>query len=602
MSKTWLQSVILAGAVAVWGCGSNNNGGGAGGSPQSGGAGGGNGGAGGKSSASGGATSNGGSSSGGASGSGGSASGGTTTKSDGGSGSGGSNAGGSNNAGGATGGGGAAAGGSTGTGTGKDGGGAGAPGGAGGGAPIDASAAGGSGGGGGSGPGDVTVHLDKVRQTIQGFGLNTALVSNSVPISTIYGTTGADGIGLSILRVGMNSSGQLTGSGISEAKAKNAKIIGSVWSAPADWKSNKSETRGGYLLENYYEQWAERIANFAKTQGLYAMSVANESDFASCEGVPVCTNDYETMTYTAKQMVAWIKVVGKKFKEIAPNTKVIAPEASEWIHAWSNLSGTGSIVSSHPNSSDPHKCGCFSNTIDPEKEKTCDPKCLNGDGYDYGHWLWKDQEAWKAFDIFGVHEYDSQIAYAWPADVNDGKRDKEVWQTEMSGVMHWPEQGPSIDINNGVAVAGWIHSALTVGEASAWLYWWYEAYFSNDNEGLAIIQGNSTKAKRFYTMGNYSKFVRPGYVAVQTADASKDVLISAYKSEDGKTVVIVAINKGTGAASPKIGFAGGTAPTSCTPTVTSANDNLKDGTAVAVADGVLTASLASKTVTTYVCK
>jgi O-glycosyl hydrolase len=81
-----------------------------------------------------------------------------------------------------------------------------------------------------------------------------------------------------------------------------------------------------------------------------------------------------------------------------------------------------------------------------------------------------------------------------------------------------------------------------------------------------------------------------------------DVLLSAYKSADSATVVIVAINKGSAAAAPEIGFAGGTAPTSCTPTVTSATDNLKDGTAVAVANGRLTTSLASKTVTTYVCK
>lgn len=598
VTNMWLRSAILTSAFLAWGCGSggsNGSGGsggsqGTGGTSASGGSGSGSGGissSGGTTSAKGGTSGKGGATgAGGATGSGGAANGGANA--------GGANAGGASGspAGGASG---SAAGGSA-----KGGSGAGGSAAGGSGGPIDAGQTGS--GGSSGGPGDVTVQLDKTKQTIQGFGLNTALVSNTIPVSTIFGTTGADGIGLSILRVGMNSSGQLTGSGISEAKAKNAKIIGSVWSAPADWKSNKSEKRGGYLLESYYEQWAERIANFAKSQGLYAMSVANESDFASCEGVPVCTNDYETMTYTAKQMVAWVKVVGKKFKEIAPNTKVIAPEASEWIHAWSNLSGTGSIVSSHPDSSDPHKCGCFSNVITKEAEAKCAQTCLDGNGYDYGHWLWKDQDAWKSFDIFGVHEYDSQIAFAWPADVNNGKRDKEIWQTEMSGVMHWPEQGPSIDINNGVAVAGWIHSALTVGEASAWLYWWYEAYFSNDNEGLALIQGNSTKAKRFYTMGNYSKFVRPGYIAVETADASKDVLISAYKSEDGKTVVIVAINKGTGAASPKIGFAGGTAPTSCTPTVTSASDNLKDGTAVTVADGVLTASLASKTVTTYVCK
>ncbi len=448
------------------------------------------------------------------------------------------------------------------------------------------------------------MQLDKTYETIEGFGINTALSSNSIPISTMFSTTGADGIGLSILRIGMNSDGSLTGTGVSDAKKAdpNVKIIGSCWSAPPNCKSNGKTTDGGYLLDSCYDSWATTIANFAKQQNMYAMSIGNESDFASCPGNPVCTDSYDTMTYTAKQMVAWVKVAGAKIKQVSPNTKVIAPEASEWIHVWSNLSGTGSLVSSHPDSSDPMKCGCFSNTITADKEATCAQNCLDGNGYDYGHWLWKDQAAWSSFDILGLHEYDSQIAFAWPADVNGGKRDKEVWQTEMSGVMHWPEQGPSTDINNGIAVAGWIHSALTVGEASAWLYWWYQALYQDDNEGLALTKSGGTIAKRYYTMGNYSKFVRPGYVRVDIADASADVLLSAYKSADGKTIVIVAINKGTGAASPTIGFAGGTAPTSCTPTVTSASSNLKDGTAVTVTDGLLTTSLASKTVTTYVCE
>lgn len=459
-------------------------------------------------------------------------------------------------------------------------------------------------------PTGVAVRLDKTHQTIQGFGLNSALMpdNKTIPVDKIYSTEGTDGIGLSILRVGMDSTGKLTGKYVSEAKAKGAKVIGSTWTPPAECKSNGKLVDGGYLLDKCFDSWSTTIANFAKAQGLYAMSIANESDFASCPGVPVCTDSYDTTTFTAKQMVAWVKKAGAALKALNPPVKVIAPEASEWIHAWSNLSGTGSIVSSHPNSSDPHKCGCFSNTISAEAEAKCAQKCLDGDGYDYGHWMWKDQEAWKSFDILGVHQYDSQIAYAWPADVNDGKRDREVWQTEMSGVMHWPEQGPSIDIKNGVAVAGWIHSALTVGEASAWLYWWWEAYYKDDNEGLALVQSeasksNPTYAKRFYTLGNYSKFVRPGYIAVEvTGNSNADVLLSGYKSEDGKTVVIVAINKGGSAATVPIGFAGGTAPASCTPNVTSASDNIKAGTAVTVSDGTLSAALAATTVTTYVCK
>jgi glucuronoarabinoxylan endo-1,4-beta-xylanase len=464
---------------------------------------------------------------------------------------------------------------------------------------MGGSVTGGAAGTGGAPPAGLNVLLDNVRQPIRGFGINTALMpSGSLPYDDLFTTNGANGIGLSILRVGMQSNGSLTGQGISEAKSRGAIVIGSTWSPPANCKSNGSTQNGGALLESCYESWSTTIANFAEQQGLYAMSIANESDFASCPGVPVCTVAYDTTVFTAKQMVAWVKVAGPKLK--AKGIKVIAPEASEWIHVWSNASATGSLVASHPHSSDPLDCGCYSNT---PTEQGCAQTCLDGNGYDYGHWLWKDQDAWNAFDILGVHEYDSQIAYAWPMDVNNGVRNKEVWQTEMSGVRHWPEEGPSTHIDNGVAVAGWIHSAMTVGEASAWLYWWYEAYYENDNEGLARIQGSSTIAKRYFTMGNYSKFVRPGYNAVVVSgNNDANVLLSAYKSADNATVVIVAINKGTAAASPMIGFAGGTAPASCTPNVTSATQNLVAGTAVMVADGKLTMTLPSKTVTTYVCR
>ena len=199
----------------------------------------------------------------------------------------------------------------------------------------------------------------------------------------------------------------------------------------------------------------------------------------------------------------------------------------------------------------------------------------------------------------GVHEYDTQHAEPWPTDVTAAR--KEVWQTEMSGVKWWPEQGPSSDINNGVAVAGWIHSAMVVGEASAWLYWWYKAYYPDDNEGL-LLKSSNTPTKRYYTLGNFSRFVRPGYVMVDVVgNTNADLLLSAYKGTDG-TVVVVAINKGAAAATVPIAIAGGTAPSMMTPTVTSAMDNLKAGTAVAVTGGSFMASLPSKSVTTFVGK
>jgi glucuronoarabinoxylan endo-1,4-beta-xylanase len=453
----------------------------------------------------------------------------------------------------------------------------------------------GAGTGGDPTTGPVTVHLDQTEQTIQGFGLNTALGGGSVPWDTFFGTTGS-GLGLSIVRVAMSSSASL--SGTMPPSTYNAKVIGSAWTPPANCKDNNSTQKGGHLLSTCVDSWSTSIANFAKAQGLYAMSAANEPDFASCGASigPPCNGDYDSAVYTANEMVTFVKALGPKLKAVG--VKLIAPEPSEWIHLWSNTSATGSTVANHPNSSDPLKCGCFGNT---PTTSGCASTCTQGNGYDYGHWLAKDSAAWSAVDIIGTHEYDTQKAEPWPADVDGGKPSKEVWETEVSGVRYWPEEGPSSDIKNGVAVAGWIHSALTVGQASAWLYWWYQASGSNDNEGL-VLQGSTALTKRCYTLGNYSKFVRPGYQRVDVTGAiPMGVLISAYVNPMDGTAVVVAINNGSTDATVPITIAGGMKmPTMMTPTVTSAMDSLAAKTAVAVTGGAFMAALPATTVTTFV--
>jgi len=453
--------------------------------------------------------------------------------------------------------------------------------------------------GGGSG---VTVQLTQTHQTIEGFGINDTWGSqfSTTQADQLFTTT--SGIGLSILRVGMSPSGSFynsfESSNISAAKTRGAKIIGSTWSPPANCKDNNNTQKGGHLLSSCYDSWSTTIANFAKNNSLYAMSAGNEPDYASCassKGPPCNDADYDTTVFTAKEMVAFVKVLGPKLK--TAGVKLITPEASEWLHTWSNLSVSNSTVAGKPNSSDPLNCGCFQTTSTGAITGTCATTCTQGNGYDYGHWLAQDTTAWGYVDILGVHQYDSQIAEPWPADVNGGKPDKPIWQTEMSGVMYWPEAGPSTTIENGVAVAGWLHSALVVGDANAWTWWWYSG--SSTNEGL---YNGSTDTKRHYTYGNYSKFVRPGYVRVDiTGNSNANLLLSAYKGTDG-TVVVVAINKGTAAATVPISIAGGTAPTSCTPNVTSSSANLAAGTAVSVSGGSFSASLAGTTVTTFVCK
>ncbi len=550
--RSVVMTVMLAGAVFACGCSSTGSGVGAGGSTGSGGAapggGNGNGGSGGP----GGTTAP-----GGAGGSGGAGTGGATT---------------GGGAGGAT----AGVGGSSGTG-----------------------GAAGTGAAGTSG--SPTVRLDQAQQTIDGFGINNvfAPAMTDAVADRLFSTTA--GIGLSIMRVGM-SNGNVLGSDtpgdITKAKARGVTyIIGSVWSPPANCKTPvvlrgqtgaaMSTLNGGHLMASCYDSWSTTITNFARNNGLYAMSLANEPDFQSCGTAEPCNGYYDTTVYTANEMVAFVKVAAPKLK--AAGIKVIAPEPSEWVHLWSNTSATGSQPS-NLNSSDPLNCGF------PATSATC----ASGGGYDYGHYLFKDATAWAAVDILGVHQYDTQKAEPWPADVT---AKKPVWETEMSGVKWWAEQGPSSDITDGLVVAGWIHDAIVNGPASAWLWWWYQSQGTNDNEGLVLQAATGgAVAKRLYTLGNFSKFIRPNYVRVTVSGTiPANVLLTAYKGADG-TVVVVAINKGTAAVNVPITISGGTAPASLTPWVTSSADNLASKTAVAVTGGSFTAALAATTVTTFVGK
>lgn len=172
--------------------------------------------------------------------------------------------------------------------------------------------------------------------------------------------------------------------------------------------------------------------------------------------------------------------------------------------------------------------------------------------------------------------------------------------TEVGGLAGWPEAGPSSGIDNGLAVAGWIHDAIANGDASAWLWFWYKAGTTDDNEGLLLKSGADTK--RHYTLGNFSKFVRPGYVRVDVAgDLPAGVLLTAYQGADG-TVVVVAINRDSATVSMSVAAAGGTKPATWTPWVTSASDNLAAKAPILASGDAFTAVLAGKTVTTFVGK
>ncbi len=114
----------------------------------------------------------------------------------------------------------------------------------------------------------------------------------------------------------------------------------------------------------------------------------------------------------------------------------------------------------------------------------------------------------------GVHQYDTQVAELWPADVTEKK---PVWQTEMSGVKWWKEQGPSADDRERQSPSPSGSTARSRSAKRPRGSGGGGSAQGDTNEGLLLANGTDTK--RRYTRSAISV-------------ASFDRVTSAWKSEE----------------------------------------------------------------------
>lgn len=152
------------------------------------------------------------------------------------------------------------------------------------------------------------------------------------------------------------------------------------------------------------------------------------------------------------------------------------------------------------------------------------------------------------------------------------------WMSELC-IMSNDEEihgGGGFDFSMEVAlyVARIMHFDLTVANARSW-QWWRAAggdykdglirmYVKGENShnvgntGHRIVTENSVRdSKLMWTIGNFSRFVRPGAVRLEVEGTmeSDDVMLSAYRNMDGSTA-IVAINYSTNDRTIKIQMKG----------------------------------------------
>lgn len=385
----------------------------------------------------------------------------------------------------------------------------------------------------------ATVNWTDVQQRIDGFGASTAYTGDFTDAQADAFWSVTNGIGLSLNRAHINNDGSSSDAANCQlAQARGAVIWAACWSPPAAWKSNGSVTNGGYLLPAYYQAYADQLADYVTMmKTTYGVTIHGISP----QNEPDQAQDYESCLMSGTQFDIFVRdYLAPTFAAYGLTTKIIMPEPSQWslLPAYADATLT-------------------------------------------------DSNALPCVGVVAAHNYDGGIGSVYSNATN---QNKEIWETEVSDFNPFDP-----GITSGLAYAFKIHSLLVDAQINAWHFWTLTTN-NSDNEGL-YEQGIYTK--RYYCIGNYSKFVRPGYNRIDaTATPADGVYVSAYRQLCTGNFVLVAINENTADVTQAFAFNGFTSP-SVTPWVTSGSLSLQQQAPIAGGTG-FTATLSGSSVTTFV--
>lgn len=401
-----------------------------------------------------------------------------------------------------------------------------------------------------------TVDWNNVHQRIDGFGASSAFsgftwTTNLADMffSTNNGTARSKngtnftftGIGLSLLRSQIQPGGFANANEITlmqYAQARGAGIWSTPWTPQASFKNNNN-TVGGTILASSYPAYANQLAGYvAKLKSTYGIT----NFYAlSIQNEPDATVGYVSCYWNAQQFHDFVPFLYNAL--VASNvssTRIMLPESENWPD-YSNL-----VVTAMSDST--------SNMV----------------------------------GIVADHNYDGPDG---PATLTKNSYGKPLWETEVSTFD--PQDG---SISNGVYWAKRIYLFMTQGEVNAYHFWWL-INLNTDNEGLT--DNNYFPSKRMYTMGQYSRFVRPNYYRID-ASTTGSALISAYQETNSGNFAIVAVNNTSTAISQTFNLSNFPSVSSVTPWITSATMSLSNQAPVGVAGSSFSYSLPALSVVTFV--
>jgi len=159
-----------------------------------------------------------------------------------------------------------------------------------------------------------------------------------------------------------------------------------------------------------------------------------------------------------------------------------------------------------------------------------------------------DPESEKVITHIGLHQYNASFDHStragsreFPEIAASGKR---FWQTEVSGSGNQIPAGTGM--LNALHYARMIHWNMILARTNAFLYWWLWSNNPNDTGGslINVDDDELLVSHRLYAMGQYSRFIRPGWYRIDSDTSPRSSVYStAYRNPKTNEIAIVIINE-----------------------------------------------------------
>lgn len=293
-------------------------------------------------------------------------------------------------------------------------------------------------------------------------------------------------------------------------------ILASVWSPPAWMKQNESVLRSGWfgppnkLRVDMYQEFADYLAEYIEG---YKEHFGINITHISPTNEPDLSTGYSSAEWSPAELNVFVRdYLGPTFESRGVEAKIVLGETVAFQENWVR-------------------------------------EALN------------DPETEPYVDVVAAHAYTGLINDSTaPRDTAfelSNSLGKSVWQTEY---MNQGAPGDNLfsrnTITDGLRYATLISNMFETSELSAYFWWWPVANNGADGSDLIRLANTGTAQsgaptetgeyrvfKRYYTLGQYSRFVDDNFVMIDSDQNPADgVTVSAFKDPETGNFAIVATN------------------------------------------------------------